>query len=367
MYLLERLVGISCYLIALFFAFFMIYYKKAKIKNVLCVYAIMLVVMAYFYEPPESADLYRIGQIMETLSQYNFKSFSKIFLINNSCPAAYCLYWLIGKVGNTNLLPAIVTLITYTIVFYILRRSSEMYGLGNQGVALILLFVMSTGNYLMVISNIRTMLAITLLCLCFFRESVLAQFKIWHIPLYILSALIHNLAFVLLIVRCLIFVISSNAKIRWKALSVIIFTIVSVYTVLNYEWLFDAVFEKALEYLTGDYYSYVWEYIIAFLALVLEVVAVTMYIRNREKKLKELQMFLILCLSIALFCVTEFSIFHRLITYIAPILTIPILAVGLSKNHTRYITGNSTLFLSIVMLLIACFRGSLSSLKFFAI
>lgn len=365
MFLIERLFGVACYSAALALIFITIFYRKLRVKDALIFYVIILSVFAYFYEPYETADLFRIINIMEQFSVYDLESFSKLTFADNTTPVAYWLYWLIGRIGNPGLLPAFATVMTYSITFYILYKSSKIYSIGNKSIAIILLFVMSTGNYIMVISNIRTMLAISLICFCFFRESILKSFRIWHILLYVLAALTHNLAIILIIIRFAAFVFSSHLRRKWKIIIMLFLTAVSVIIIVFFNWVLDSVFDKAVEYITGEMYSYIWEYIIGLLVLTIEVSAL-FYKKNTKIRLKENTVYFVLCIIVACVFINEFSIFYRMIVQFATILTIPLLASGFSMVDIKS-KQSEVFYLSLLMLFIACFRGSLSSLKFFVL
>ncbi len=367
MFLFERLFGIGCYVIILLFVFLVIYYKKMRTKDALIVYVFLLSVMAYLFEPHYTTDLFRTRQIIQTVSQYSFNDFVEIYLSNHSAPAAYCLYWVFGKLGNARLLPASVAFATYSIIFYILHKSSEIYKLKKQGTALILLFIMSTSVYMMTISGIRCMLAVAVLCLCFFRESIMRTFKWWHILLYVFSALMHNLAVILIIIRCIAFVFSARLKTAWKLIITSCFAVIAVFVVISFRWIFSDIFDKAYGYITGDTYSYIWEYVIAFLALMIEICLLTVIWRKCDAGAVETRTYLLLCVLTACIFVTQFSIFHRIITYISPILAIPLLADGFSNNPKRIILIRTVSVISLIMLCLTCVRGELSSLKFFVL
>lgn len=367
MFLIERFFGIACYFVVLLFVFALVYYKKAQVKHALIFYILVLSAFAYFYEPYETADLYRIRLTIEAFSRYKFSTFAKVHLSDNSTPAAYIIYWLIAQTGNARLLPAITVAITYSIIFYILYKTARRYSVSNESIAVILLFVMSTGNYMMVISNIRTMLATSLLCFCFYRESVQNTFKLWHIALYLIAALTHNLALILIIIRCMAFIFSSRVQQKVKLFVIALFAVLSLFFVLNLDWLLNDVYDKAVGYISGESYSYIWEYLIAFISLIVEITALRMYMTSSDTKLKENRMYLLMCVITAIIYITQFSIFHRLITYIAPILAVPILVVCFSLPESQKKHRNAVFCLSLLMLLIACFRGSLSSLKFFVL
>ena len=91
--------------------------------------------------------------------------------------------------------------------------------------------------------------------------------------------------------------------------------------------------------------------------------------KEKKGELFESYTFIIACVIMAITFIYEYSIFHRSITYIAPILMLPLLMITLQREqqcHKRNFKNIMFLFI-IILLVIACTRGSLCGLKFFVL
>lgn len=81
-------------------------------------------------------------------------------------------------------------------------------------------------------------------------------------------------------------------------------------------------------------------------------------------ELAEIKIFSIACILISLCLCFEFTIFHRLTTYTLAIFITPLMMLFLKNSHIKNKEFIVAIF-SLLMLFIACWRGSLCSLKFF--
>ena len=368
MFLIERMIGVTIYSVILLFVFQMIVSGKIKYKKMLNIYLVCLTIMACFYVPYKTADLYRIFEIIDLISNFKFYEFVQMFLVNTSSPLAYLIYWVFGRLGIARLLPGIVCFIVYSIIFYIIRIVAEKYEISEKSIALTVFFLMSTGSYIMVISNIRTMLALSLICYCYVRETVKKKFNILHVVLYFSAVLIHNLAVVVFVLRIVVFVFGKKKKLTDYLMTIAILSIVMAMTIRYGNYLLDSVAEKALTYIGGDSYSYIWDYISGSITLLIELYILRLYKKNEKKEivLSEYRKYLSITIFIAIIFCAEFSIYHRLLTYFCPILIIPLFMYTINNLRTQ-IRAKYYLILSMSMmiLLLSCVRGSMSSLKFF--
>lgn len=367
MFLFERLVGVGTYsAILVLVCYFISYFKSNKaLKIILFIYTIALAIMGFFFVPNSGADLYRIYGFLDSFKVYEFRAFLERYQDANT-PVSYIYFWLISKTGEYRLLPAVNTLICYSCIFYIFRKTAEKYNISNQNVAIALLFYMSIGSYIYVISGIRTMLAISLVAFCFFRETVEKKFRIYHIILYILAAYIHNLAVVVILIRLIIPLVSKSLGVGKRIAYIIFFGAISVFIAFNMRELLDEVVKKAENYISGDAYSYFWDYLIGAIVVVISLI-VLIKIRSKEYgegELSQIKVFSLVCVILSLAFLFEFSTFHRLATYVNAITVTPLVMVYLSKQETKN-AQKLILFSSFVLLLISCSRGSLCSLKFF--
>ena len=187
MFLAARLVALFIYCFFLLVFCFSIAKTKHK-KRILFIYILILSFIGYFYVPYETSDLYRLTQIMH---MYSRLSFSELFeLIKNySTPLTPLYFYIIGFFQNDHLLPAINAFITFSFCYCILYKASVKYNLKNSHTSLILFFFMSTGLLMPTITNLRTMLSLSMVTYCIYinyfqKSSILKQ-----LPLLIITSL----------------------------------------------------------------------------------------------------------------------------------------------------------------------------------
>lgn len=386
MFLFERLFGVGVYALVLvtvcFYIKGLVDYKK--IKQTLTIYAFLLAAMGFFYVPYFTSDLYRINEYVEYFGKFSFIDLWEKEPWNSNIGISSLYYWVIGKTGIPQLLPFVNALACYGCIFYIIYTYAKKNNISGKNIAIALFFYMSSGNFIFVITGIRCMLGISLLSFCFFRENIEKKFSVFHIPLYIIAALIHPFAAVLIALRFVIPVFDSKVAL-WKRFILIMgLGMGGIIALMFFKTYILKIFEKAESYLSGDMYSYFWEYVIAVLTII--VVVMSIYKLSKMEKtetasLNSWKLYVIFSLIVAMCLCFEFTIFHRLTTYIIPIIITPILMSVLQKDEEtmnlefkrrpimeRPITISScVVVISLVTLLVACARGSLCSLKFFVI
>lgn len=384
MFLFERIIGIGTYSFTLIvFCFLMSRQKDYKKMKILSgVYTFALAAMAFAYVPYETADLYRVYGYIEAFEKYNFTDLWNTHVLNSQIGLANIIYWLVGQIGIPQLLPFFTTIICYSCIFYIALRSAEKNGISGGNLAIALFFYMSTGNFMFVVSGIRCMLGISLFAFCFFRENVEKKFNILHIPLYIISAFIHYLAAVLILMRFVIPIFDLKTTPVKRLFYWFVSGAGTLISLIVFSDYIENIMEKADSYLTGDMYSYVWEYVIGIIAA---VVFVYLFARKNRVmagtniKLNVWLIYDVILLVVAVVFCYEFTIFHRLTTYIMPIISLPLMMTALeNKSQANALTRHAQhvsdvrigmkqviLILSTMLLALACVRGTLSSLKFF--
>lgn len=374
MNLLARLIGVGTFAYFLVMFCLLVAYTNISIRGLLGGYCVVLSVMAFFYEPYITADLYRIREMMTTFSALELPAFLRIYVATSAVPVARMLYWLVGRSGVLGLLPAIAGLVSYGCMFYILGDAAQRCGSRRQDVAVTLLFLMSVGAYMAVVSNIRTMMALSLICLCMYRETVQKKRSAWHLLLYAAAVGLHTIAVPVLAMRIVLPVFSRKMPFWKKAVFLTLAAAAGVAVLLLVPNLAQELLEKVDDYLFGDRYSYFWEYLIGAAALLAEVYVLRCYAKKTkggEAVWDSARWMLTLCVGTALVFCFEFSVFHRLATYMAPILTAPLMLNVLREEPFGESAGKLQnrrtliLVMSICMLLLSCSRGSLCSFKFY--
>lgn len=375
MFLLERIVGVGTYCIVLLAFCLLVGYSKFRLKTLFWVYTILLAVIAYLYLPYKTADLYRIYEYLELFGKYSFHDFFRIYVVSVSAPVGRIYYWLIAKTGLPHLLPAITALISYGIIFYIMGDCAERFRVNRSTTALILFFYMSMGHYMYTISNIRTMLSVALIALCFYVETKHKRFYPAFLILYAIAILMHNLAVVFLLIRVAAILFSRKSSVYVRIFAVIVLIGAGVAMQLLVPDFTDSLVDKAMIYVSGGRYSYTWDYILSGLIVVVLLYFLYIYYKTKVENTLTLHtqnsaMILALMMSIAF--VGVFTFFYRIVTSIVAVLCIPMIMELLSDpialRYSRKLgfpLKGVTLIVGVIELALSCTRGSLCGMKFF--
>ena len=276
MFLFERLVGVATYASVLVLVCFSLAMTKEikHQKRILALYVVLLSVLSFFYVPYETADLYRITKYVVEFQKYSFSDLIERGILNSEIGWANVLYWSIGKTGIPQLLPSLTTFICYSCIFYIVYKTAKRNQISGKNVAIALFFYMSIGTYMFVISGIRCMLGTSLIVFCFYRESVEKKFNVFHIPLYLIAALIHTFSVVLIAIRLLTPLFDKRNSFFKKMIYLVFLGLGTALIISYFSDYIEQVWNKAEDYLSGDAYSYIWEYVIAILAFLIIVFCV---------------------------------------------------------------------------------------------
>ena len=377
MFLLERMIGVIIFTITLLIVSILISKKKniKSTKNVLIFYVILLFFMGYLYKPYITADLSYITNLINT-SLIN-KSFGDIILTfqNSGYSLYYVYYWLFGMLNNVHLLPAVTSTLFYSSIFYILYKSCKKFDLSPKTMSRTLLFFMAGGQFLEVISGIKSMLAFSIIAFCCYREFIEDKSFFTHLPLYIFAALMHDAALILVGFRLIYLLFQKEKKIFIKILNISLILIFAFFVIKYGSDKVLSATNKGQNYISGSVYSSVWEYIIAILCDLFMIYSV--YLINKVNKIEinlknsinKCVKFIILLLIIDNAFIFEYSLFHRYRTFIM-MMMIPIIAILLEKSKNKeykfldkYYSKFQLYFFIAMSLSIT--RGNLSSLKFF--
>lgn len=366
MFIVSRLIGVGTFAYFLLMFCLLIARTRISIRALLGWYTVVLAVMGFFYEPYITADLYRIREMMVTFSALDLPAFIRTYVVTSAVPTARMLYWAVGKSGVLGLLPAIACLVSYGCIFHILADAARRRESSRADVAATLFFIMSVGQYMSAVSNIRTMMAVALVCFCAYREIAEKKSRWWHLALYAAAATLHTFGLVAIVLRLMVPVLDPGLPLRGRVCLALVFLTAFAGALIVVPNLAAELMEKVEDYILGDSYSYFWDYLIGFIAFGIQVWLLWLHRGTPER----IRLMLLPALGAAtLFCF-EFSIFHRLVTYVCPILTGPLMLGALrggAEIPDGRIRNRQTLILvlSLCMLAVACSRGSLCSFKFF--
>lgn len=376
MFLFERLFGIGTYMLILSLVCFLLEKTNISCRSILRFYLLCLCCMAFFYKPYKTADLYRIYEQMNSFSSINFNSFWKEFAVESSIPIARLMYWFFSKIGINELLPAFSAFFCYSLIFYIIRKTKQIYDISNQTVATVLFFIMTTSMYISVIGGIRMMIALAMITFGYFRMTVEKKIRIIDILFLIASIFIHAMSLVAIGICTVALLFDSDKSIAKKiGYALIVLTAGGIF-VTKFSNTVRGVYEKFLVYIMGAKHSDPWEYLMGFFIIItlLLILLETRYIQKTDKYLgvNKSNIAAGLCIVLAIAFCSEFSIFYRFGGHLAVMFAIPAMMVSIEKTKGQsslLFKGVSlrsvVILLSCIIAVISCTRGSLSSLKFF--
>ena len=370
MYYTERVISLLIYCLILVIVVLAIELTKIPHRRILFLYTICLSIMGYAFMPMDNLDLYRINKIMVAYSKYDFNGLYKNVLADSYVIFADLIYWLIGKTGTLALLPTITAFVSYSCIFYTINRTAEIYKINRGNISIAILFLMSVGTYIFVISGIRTMLGISLLVFCFFRETIEKKFNIFHPFLYLIAALLHQFVAVLFFARIIIAVVNQKSFLLKIAFFIILGIVLYLSRNLLDGW-FANIQDKGSDYIGGKVsFSQPWGYVIGTICGIVASAVIIQFNKidfKTKKSFFAYKIFLVITLIGAVIFSFEYTIFHRLITYVVPIIILPFLMLYLQNRSDRKDFWGKTImiFASFGLLFVSCSQGALGALQFF--
>lgn len=378
MYLTERLIALSIYCIILF-GFCLSITKIKYTRTQLFLYVVILATMGYLYVPDSGSDLSRIVPLLPSYARMSWQEFL-LNIQHYSTPMAGVYYHFIGKLNNSaHWLPAINAFITFSMCFTVLYKSSKKYLLSKGLLSLLLFFFMSRGLLVMTIANIRTMLALSILGYCIYKEMLEGTSILKHLPLLIVASLFHATAVAALLIY-LTFVICYNLK-SSKTLLTWIQNGLALLVLGGSGGLYlHRAIMKGVNYVgrsqMGTGYFYIWEMVLSIFVLLLTLYVIMLFCTQKPWFQRVLTLgekrFLWFMSCFAGFnllsFIVEFNIGLRL-SWLVTILDMPLFAMIFANktlSRKRFIKIKYTIVLvSLIVLILACARGHLCSLKFF--
>lgn len=388
MYLIGRVISLIIFVIFLLGVCISIKYSRSRKISILILklYIAILSMMGYFFIPHTGADVTRLIPLMMSYKNTSISNLL-VYLTNTSAPAVTFYYFILAKMNNPHLLPAITAFITFSFCFgvliNILRYEKKIKGIE---IAISLFIFMSRGLTLQIISNIRTIMSLSIIGWCAYQEFYRNKKIKSLIFLYLLGASFHVMGQVMFLYRIFYFMIENSKnklhKLMKIALTIFILVIVCIYG----EKYLNNIFQKTSSYLnsslSGTGYVYLWEKILSIMSIIVCIYLIRWFnhsnkinIKKRKQDLgsrstKKLIKYIIPLVVIDILVMfIEFNFFQRTSWYLT-ILCIPLTVYTIRegkglKNSIKY--QRMLIIFSVVMLLLACARGDLCSLKFFII
>lgn len=153
--------------------------------------SIPFALLAYNYVPDISKDLYRYYVEMKYIYEGMDLAGYLGVMFGNTKVLFNTIQFIFTKIGNYNLLPLAITLIGYSITFYIILDYLKICNCKRKYVALILFVFICVFYHINFISGLAQYLAISISFLAFYLEYVKNKKGIGYKLLYILPCVIH--------------------------------------------------------------------------------------------------------------------------------------------------------------------------------
>lgn len=192
----------------------------------------MFGILAYYFNPPENYDLFRLKLIVSELVNLNFNEVLTLTKVSDLEFIPMIYSYLISLTHNFNLLQFFVVTLGYSMLFYMLYDYRKVSELDTLSFIAVVLFTIFGFNTLYFISGLYNYIAIIIFAFAIYNEYVKKNYKIVSYILYILTLFIHNSMFfpfaILLIYKF------SNNKFNVKSSFLVLFIFVFAYYVLNF-------------------------------------------------------------------------------------------------------------------------------------
>lgn len=381
MFIFERLFGVGLFTIMLV-ATCLIQARYSNKKLFIYIYYFTLLAMAYFYVPHEGADLTRNTLAMKAYARLPLRDLLDT-IKQSATPVAILFYHIVGKFQNDHVLPFTAALITLGLNFKLVQNSRDDFKANCRVIAITLFIFMARGLFLQSISNIRTIMSLSIASLAVYNEFVRGKGFIRNLILYLIAATIHAMGVVIFFYRILYLFIIRGENVKNMIRRTVIGIVLLWSTLIIGQRYINALTRKSINYYTsaraGEGYTYFWEGLLSAISLLLVFYIIVIDRKNekiisKENKsgfdIKYLISFIMPLIIIDLISIViEFNFYQRM-SWFVHIASIPIYVKVLTDtNGTEYCFKTETNFIiiSTIMLVLACVRGDLCSLKFFVL
>lgn len=374
MFLFERTTSLLVYAFALFITYqFIAKVARKQYKVVLFAYLIILAIFAFNYKPYITADLYRLREYIEYWIHKDLSGVLR-YALKSSTPSWVLYSYVLSKFGNINWIQTITCVWCFGNVFYIIDHEIERFELQGSFRSGLLFYVMAVGAfYLQTISGIRSMLGISIVAFCLYKETVENKSVVWHLPLWLFAALLHTSTMVLVISRFLFLLVQSQGTAKKLVMGIVVLAGAA----FSFRYLGDFIsgsFEYGRGYITNSKeYTYFWEQIIGIFETIETIYVLREYRRNilrtperAEPGKRPLYLFTLLWTVISVIALPfSYAIFRRY-TMLCTITSIPLVVQLFRTDQAKKYRGVLFCF-SLVIFALSGVRGDLCGYKFFVL
>lgn len=159
--------------------------------------------LAYWVKPRFEMDLTRYFEQVDNLRGVNWEFFVQTILFEDFLFIKNLLFYAISRTESNNLLPTIVIWISYFIMIYILTDYAKKKNVSKVELLFALFFLLSVMPFISLVSNVRNILAFSLITLAVYREFIQQKKGLVTYILYISPLFIHISSLALIALKLL--------------------------------------------------------------------------------------------------------------------------------------------------------------------
>ena len=368
-YLFERALGaiVYCSVVFLFFLLISLCKNYKNLKKIFIAYVICLSLMAFFYIPSDSVDVYRWYSLADEWVKMPFSDFLKYEVATSATPVAYLYIYLCCIAGIRGILSGVTALITYSCIFYmlfIIFKSRKVVDFKN--ISAIVFLTMCSGVFWSVIGGIRSCLAFSIVLACFFKETIKGRGYVIDLLFLLLACFIHTAAFVVVGVRYFALLIA-NKRIRSIIKVLIISSVTLIGVLFLKDYLFGAIDKFIHYYIEGVYFSGK-AYISTLVIFFIESIVLLSFFSNKRIRAAvafEQRIFIGCFLLLELVVLGNFVMLARFGIILLYLLPLPLISFLELKKNIMAIRGRPFIVLfSFLCLFLNYTCGDLSAYKF---
>lgn len=181
--------------------------SRKKLKMIFAMLVACIGFVAYSIEPHKGTDLYRYFEIVDFFKTHTLKEGylfigSDYFSITGSLFDV--LLYVVGKIGNSHFLPMIVSILYYSIVYYIILDFSKEQKVNGMILFIAYVFNIALTFIPMNLSGLRFPLASAIICLALYQDLYNKKHGFIVILLYAVAVAVHLFVIPFLIIRVVI-------------------------------------------------------------------------------------------------------------------------------------------------------------------
>ncbi len=379
MFIIQRLFGVSIFVLSLLVICYLIHKSNdyRRIKYIFIIYILFLSFISYCFKPVTAVDLTRLQE--QLVSTFSTMSFNDLLLklksgsITNYTTFFY--FFVVAKIGNLNLLQTFASFIFYSIIFYIVYDYSKNNKISSSVVSKVIFYIMINGQFVELISGIRTLLGFSILLIAFYREFYKDKSILSNIILYVIAVGFHNAILPIFLIRLIYLGIQKEKNIVVRLFNLFLLFALA-YIIYKYGFIIiESSINRANLYLNKSIYIQKWEYLASFfrVALMYFILFVSHKIKSKSSKTDKYLNLGIYYLIFTTIFYGEYTFFHRYSIFIS-LFMIPIVIDFINKTDVksankdgRIVTLYKLIYIVLLLIIVGLVftRGNMTELTFF--